>query len=148
MAVFFRIRLAMAKTMLLETPADEKDRVSSLLVRPLQNILRQFIDSLTMEAKVNLSEEIMEVAFASNDAELLLATLFPASGPENKKRTGSGGEGRWPTIVPSRRKRINGFQAAGHNCEAHPSWLTVTPTSEPRGVFYRWHMVSRPIEAA
>ena len=85
MAVFFRIRLAMAKTMLLETPADEKDRVSSLLVRPLQNILRQFIDSLTMEAKVNLSEEIMEVAFASKDAELLFATLFPASGPENKK---------------------------------------------------------------
>ena len=86
MAVLFRIRLAFAKTMLLETPADEKDRVSSLLVRPLQNILRQFIDSLTMEAKVNLSEEIMEVAFASKDAELLFATLFPASGPENKKK--------------------------------------------------------------
>ena len=88
MAVFFRIRLAMAKTMLLETPADEKDRVSSLLVKPLQNMLRQFIDSLTMEAKVNLSEEIMEVAFATKDVELLFATLFPASGPENKKKNG------------------------------------------------------------
>ena len=83
MAVFFRIRLAMAKTMLLETPADEKDRVSSLLVRPLQNILRQFIDSLTMEAKVKFSEEIIEVAFATKDVDLLFATLFPASGPEN-----------------------------------------------------------------
>ena len=148
MAVLFRDRLALAKTQLLEAACEDKERMSSIHVRPLQGILRGFIDSLTMEAKVNLSEEIMEVAFASKDAELLLATLFPASGPENKKRTGSGGEGRWPTIVPSRRKRINGFQAAGHNCEAHPSWLTVTPTSEPRGVFYRWHMVSRPIQAA
>ena len=89
MAVFFRIRLAIAKTMLLETPADEKDRVSSILVRPLQSILRGFIDSLTMEAKVKLSEEIMQVAFATKDVDLLFATLLPT--PNKWMRMGGWG---------------------------------------------------------
>ena len=88
MAVLFRDRLAFAKTKLLEAPFDEKDRVSSILVRPLQSILRGFSDDLRLEDKVRLSGEIMEVAFATTDLDLLFATLFPASGPDNKKKNG------------------------------------------------------------
>ena len=59
-----------------------------MLVRPLQTtMLRELSPSLRMEDKVRLSGEIMEVALATTDLDLLFATLFPASGPENKKIT-------------------------------------------------------------
>ena len=75
MAVLFRDRLAK----LLEAPSDDKDRVSSMLVRP----------SLRMEDKVRLSGEIMEVAFATTDLDLLFATLLPT--PNKWMRMGGWG---------------------------------------------------------
>ena len=89
MAVLFRDRLALAKTQLLEAACEDKERMSSIQVRPLQGLLRGFIDSLNAEARVKLSQEIMAVAFAPNDLDLLLGTLFPAPGPDNKKKNGN-----------------------------------------------------------
>ena len=37
---------------------------------------------------MRLSGEIMEVAFATTGLDLLLAALFPASGPDNKNKNG------------------------------------------------------------
>ena len=78
MAVFFRDRLAFAKAKLLEAPSDDKARVSSMLVRPLQTMLRELSPSLRMEDNVRLSVEIMEVALATTDVDLLFATLLPS----------------------------------------------------------------------
>ena len=86
MAVLFRDRLAFAKAQLAAAPCDDKIRVSSVLVRPLQTMLGEFCHSLPMEEKVRVSTEIMAVPFATKDLDLLLAMLFSQMDPKNKKR--------------------------------------------------------------
>ena len=88
MAVLFRDRLAFAKAQLAAAPCDDmsQNRVSSVLVRPLQTMLGEFCHSLPMEEKVRVSTEIMAVPFATKDLDLLLAMLFSQMDPKNKKR--------------------------------------------------------------
>ena len=138
MAVLFRDRLALAKTELLEAACEDKARMSSIHVRPLHALLRGFIDSVTPQDRVKLSHEILQVAFAPKDLDLLFSTVFPAPGPDNKKKNGNRS---WAMVDyrrfvaffldvsverPSRRQRINGFQADDHSLQAHRSWLSET----------------------